>query len=230
MEFWSAVASIVLIDLVLSGDNALIIGMAARGLPTNQRRQAIVAGGIAAAAMRIALTAIAALLLGVPGLRAIGGVLLLGIAYRLLKKSDNHGSERAAGSLREAVLTILVADAVMSLDNVLGVAGASHGDLALLLFGLGLSVAVLMVGGSLIATLVNRFWWLTYLGSAVIAWTGAALVLEDELLAHAVDVPSWAELPITALAAAAVLLVAHWVHVVRPTRRAGAGVRRGPGT
>jgi len=219
MEFWSAVASIVLIDLVLSGDNALVIGMAARDLPPRQRRQAIVAGGIAAAALRIALTAVAALLLGIPGLRAVGGVLLLGIAYRVLKKTDNHRSERAAGSLREAVLTILVADAVMSLDNVLGVAGASHGDLALLLFGLGLSVAVLMVGGSLIATLVNRFWWLTYLGSAVIAWTGAALVLEDEVLAHAVDVPSWAEPPINALAVVTVLLVAHWVHVVRPGRR-----------
>jgi YjbE family integral membrane protein len=218
MEFWSAVASIVLIDLVLSGDNALVIGMAARGLPTRQRRQAIVAGGIAAAVLRIALTAVAALLLGIPGLRAVGGLLLLWIAFRLLKKDDGHGSERAAGSLRQAVLTILVADVVMSLDNVLGVAGASHGDLMLLLFGLALSVAVLMVGGSLVASLVNRFWWLTYLGSAVIAWTGAGLVLEDEALARVVDVPSWVELPVTVLVVLAVLVAAHWVHVVRPGR------------
>jgi YjbE family integral membrane protein len=218
MEFWSAVASIVLIDLVLSGDNALVIGMAARGLPTRQRRHAIVAGGIAAAVLRIALTAVAALLLGIPGLRAVGGLLLLWIAFRLLKKDDGHGSERAAGSLRQAVLTILVADVVMSLDNVLGVAGASHGDLMLLLFGLALSVAVLMVGGSLVASLVNRFWWLTYLGSAVIAWTGAGLVLEDEALARVVDVPSWVELPVTVLVVLAVLVAAHWVHVVRPGR------------
>jgi YjbE family integral membrane protein len=218
MEFWSAVASIVLIDLVLSGDNALVIGMAAHGLPASQRRQAIVAGGIAAAVLRIALTAVAALLLGIPGLRAVGGLLLLWIAFRLLKKDDHHGSERAAGSLREAVLTIVVADVVMSLDNVLGVAGASHGDLVLLLFGLALSVAVLMVGGSVVASLVNRFWWLTYLGSAVIAWTGAGLVLEDEALARVVDVPSWVELPITVLVVALVLAAAHWVHVVRPGR------------
>jgi YjbE family integral membrane protein len=218
MEFWSAVASIVLIDLVLSGDNALVIGMAARGLATRQRRQAIVAGGIAAAVLRIALTAVAALLLGIPGLRAVGGLLLLWIAFRLLKKDEGHGSERAAGSLRQAVLTILVADVVMSLDNVLGVAGASHGDLMLLLFGLALSVAVLMVGGSLVASLVNRFWWLTYLGSAVIAWTGAGLVLEDEALARVVDVPSWVELPVTVLVVLAVLVAAHWVHVVRPGR------------
>lgn len=218
MEFWSAVASIVLIDLVLSGDNALVIGMAAHGLPSAQRRQAIVAGGVAAAVLRIALTAVAALLLGVPGLRAVGGLLLLWIAFRLLKKPDEHGSERAPGSLREAVLTILVADVVMSLDNVLGVAGASHGDLMLLLFGLALSVAVLMVGGSLVASLVNRFWWLTYLGSAVIAWTGVGLVLEDEALGSVLDVPTWVELPITVLVVGVVLAAAHWVHVVRPAR------------
>lgn len=218
MEFWSAVASIVLIDLVLSGDNALVIGMAAHGLPSPQRRQAIVAGGVAAAVLRIALTAVAALLLGVPGLRAVGGLLLLWIAFRLLKKPDEHGSERAPGSLREAVLTILVADVVMSLDNVLGVAGASHGDLMLLLFGLALSVAVLMVGGSLVASLVNRFWWLTYLGSAVIAWTGVGLVLEDEALGNVLDVPTWVELPITVLVVGVVLAAAHWVHVVRPAR------------
>lgn len=220
IEFLSAVASIVVIDLVLSGDNALVIGLAARGLPTRQRRQAIVAGGMAAVMLRIALTAVAALLLGIPGVRAVGGFLLLGIAFRLLKKSDAQGPERAAGSLREAVLTILVADVVMSLDNVLGVAGASHGDLTLLLFGLGLSVTVLMVGGTLIAALVSRFWWLTYLGSAVIAWTGAALMLEDDVLAHAVDVPSSVEVPIAALAVTAVVLAGHWVHVVRPARRA----------
>jgi YjbE family integral membrane protein len=192
--------------------------MAAHGLPASQRRQAIVAGGIAAAVLRIALTAVAALLLGIPGLRAVGGLLLLWIAFRLLKKDDHHGSERAAGSLREAVLTIVVADVVMSLDNVLGVAGASHGDLVLLLFGLALSVAVLMVGGSVVASLVNRFWWLTYLGSAVIAWTGAGLVLEDEALGRVVDVPTWVELPVTVLVVALVLVTAHWVHVVRPGR------------
>jgi YjbE family integral membrane protein len=218
VEFWSAVASIVLIDLVLSGDNALVIGMAAHGLPSAQRRQAIVAGGVAAALLRIALTAVAAVLLGVPGLRAVGGLLLLWIAFRLLKKPDEHASGRAAGSLREAVLTILVADVVMSLDNVLGVAGASHGDLMLLLFGLALSVAVLMVGGSLVASLVNRFWWLTYLGSAVIAWTGVGLVLEDEALGNVLDVPTWVELPITVLVVGVVLVAAHWVHVVRPAR------------
>jgi YjbE family integral membrane protein len=218
VEFWSAVASIVLIDLVLSGDNALVIGMAARGLPPAQRRQAIVGGGVAAAVLRISLTAVAALLLGVPGLRAVGGVLLLWIAFRLLKKPDEHGPEHAAGSLREAVLTILVADVVMSLDNVLGVAGASHGDLTLLLFGLVLSVAILMVGGSIVASLVNRFWWLTYLGSAVIAWTGVGLILEDEALGHVLDVPSWVELPITVLVVGVVLAAAHWVHVVRPAR------------
>ncbi len=220
IEFLSAVASIVLIDLVLSGDNALVIGLAARGLPPAQRRQAIVVGGLAAVMLRIALTAAAALLLGIPGLRAVGGLLLLGIAFRLLKKSDVREPGDAAGSLREAVLTILVADVVMSVDNVLGVAGASHGDLALLLFGLGLSVAVMMVGGNLIAALVSRLWWLTYLGSAVIAWTGAALLLQDNVVARAVDVPSSVEVPIMALAATAIVLLGHWAHVARPATRA----------
>ncbi len=220
LEFLSAVASIVLIDLVLSGDNALVIGLAARGLPDTQRRQAIVAGGMAAVMLRIALTAVATLLLGIPGLRAVGGLLLLGIAFRLLKKSDAREPGHAAGNLREAVLTILVADVVMSLDNVLGVAGASHGDLALLLFGLGLSVTVMMVGGNLIAALVSRLWWLTYLGSAVIAWTGAALLLQDDVLARAIAVPSAVEMPLAALATLAVVLLGHWLHVVRPARHA----------
>jgi YjbE family integral membrane protein len=209
----SAVLRIVLIDLVLSGDNAIVIGMAAHRLPPPQRRLAILFGGGAAIVLRIALTAIAAQLLAIAGLQAVGGLLLLWIAFKLLK-NDEESAEgvRAAAHLRGAVLTILLADFVMSLDNVLGVAAASEGNLVVLLFGLALSVAILMVGGSLIAGLINRLWWLSYVGSAVIAWTGAEMLLQDQLLGQIGHLPAEAELLAMVVVTALTVAIAHVVH------------------
>src|SRR5499427_7536626 len=125
MHFLYSVIRIVIIDLVLSGDNAVVIGMAAHRLPLPQRKKAIVIGGGAAIVLRIILTAIAAYLLKIPGLQLVGGLLLIWIAFKLLKEEEESKEGfRAAGTLREAVITILVADFVMSTDNVLGVAGA----------------------------------------------------------------------------------------------------------
>src|SRR5919198_1052008 len=189
MDTISAVLGIIVIDLVLSGDNAIVIGMAAHRLPPKQRRLAILVGGGAAILLRISLTAVAALLLTIPGLQAVGGLLLLWIAFKLLKEEE-EGAEgaRTAETFRSAVLTILLADVVMSLDNVLGVAAASNGDLRLL--GLVLSVAILMLGGNLVAELVDRLWWLAYVGAGVIAWTGTDLVLEDPFVMKAGSLPS----------------------------------------
>ncbi len=212
-ETLAAVFGIVLIDLVLSGDNAIVIGMAAHRLPPRQRRVAIVFGAGAAIVLRIALTAVAAILLQLPGVRAIGGALLLWIAYRLLREDEgSHETTRAASGIGQAIAVILLADFVMSLDNVLGVAAASQGNLPLLFFGLGLSVAILMIGGSLVATLVNRLWWLAYLGAAVIAWTGTGMFLDDPFVARWIDLPTRVELPITAGVAVAVVALAHYVH------------------
>jgi YjbE family integral membrane protein len=212
MEYLTAVLGIVVIDLVLSGDNALVIGMAAHQLPARQRRFAILFGGAAAIVLRICLTAIAAQLLMISGLQAVGGALLLWVSFKLLKQEETSDGVKVAGSLRGAIMTILIADVVMSLDNVLGVAAASHGDTMLLLFGLALSMGILMIGGTLVAQLVDRLWWLAYVGSGVIAWTGAELLLKDPLTHDVVGIPESAHLAIAITITAITLIAAHLMH------------------
>src|SRR4029079_4341779 len=154
------------IDLVLSGDNAVVIGMASRRLPSEQRRRAIMLGAVGAILLRVTFTAMVALLLGIPLLQAIGGAVLIWIAFKLLREEHNEQSVREGSNLFEAVRTIIIADVIMSLDNILAVGGAAHGNLALLLFGLALSMPIIMFGSNLVALLMNRLPWLVYLGSA----------------------------------------------------------------
>ena len=217
MDFRYSIVQIVIIDLVLSGDNAVVIGMAAHRLPLTQRKQAILIGGGAAIVLRIILTAIAALLLRIPGLQLVGGILLIWIAFKLLKEEEEtHEGIKAAGSMREAIITILVADFVMSTDNVLGVAGASEGHMGLLLFGLIFSMAILMFMGSMVANLINRFFWLSYVGAAVIAWTGALMIFEDPIVLRRA---AWVSKPVAYGFAVAITIgvtaFAHWFHRVR---------------
>lgn len=176
----SAVVAIVLIDLALSGDNALLIGMAARRLPDAQRRRAIVLGGGLAVVLRIAAAAIVTFLLAIPYLQLAGGVVLAVIAYRLVGPGADGGPEtRAAGTLREAVATILVADAAMSVENVLGVGGAAHGDLRLLAFGLVISIPIVLFGSGIIASVLDRAPRLIWLGALALIWTSADMILGD---------------------------------------------------
>ena len=177
-----AIIAIIIIDLVLSGDNAVIIGMAARQLSPENRRRAIVIGGAGAVGLRIIFTAMAALLLGIPLLQAGGGLLLLWIAYKLVtqKEHDEHVSE--AGSLSQAIRTIILADVVMSLDNILAVGGAAHGNLWLLLFGLMLSIPIILFGSGLVATMLNRYPFLIYVGVIVLIHTAIGMVLEDDVV------------------------------------------------
>jgi len=217
MDFLSQILRIVIIDLVLSGDNAVVIGMAAHRLPPAQRRKAILFGGGAAIVLRITLTAVAAFLLTLKGLQLAGGVLLLWIGFKLLKQEEeSHEGVKVAGSMKEAVITILIADFVMSLDNVLGVAGASHGSAELLIFGLVLSMGILMFMGNLVANLINRMWWLAYAGSAVIAWTGGRMVFEDKFVTGRWE---WTHGTVANVSAAVITLLtlafAHWFHRVR---------------
>src|SRR5579884_1263934 len=185
MQYIWPVISIVFINIVLSGDNAVVIGMAAHRLPPEQRRMAIVFGGSAAIVLRIALTATAALLMEIHGLRLLGGLLLVWIGFKLLKQEEDAAEGfKAAGTMREAIVTILVADLIMSLDNVIGVAAASNDNLVLLTFGLVLSMAILMFAGGLLAGMIDKFAWLAYAGSAVIVWTGVSLIFEDPFLAR----------------------------------------------
>jgi YjbE family integral membrane protein len=184
LSFFAAAASILLIDLVLSGDNALVIGATASRLPRSRRMFAIVLGGIGAVIFRLILASVATTLLQVSLLRAIGGVILLVIAVRLLVGVDDNqgGRFQAHNNLLPAVLTILLADATMSLDNVLAVGALAHGDIWLLVAGLIVSMALLFVASALIAQIVERFTWLIDLAAAVLAWTAAGLILEDALV------------------------------------------------
>jgi YjbE family integral membrane protein len=213
MNFLSQILRIVVIDLVLSGDNAVVIGLAAHRLEPRQRRQAIILGGGAAIGLRIALTAIAAFLLRLRGLQAAGGLLLLWIAVKLLKQEEeSHEGLKSAATMKGAIATILVADFIMSLDNVLAVAGASEGNLGMLIFALLLSMGILMFLGSLVATLVNRLWWLAYVGSGVIAWTGAAMLFEDPLVHTRISLDGLLLYLVCAAITVATLLLAHRLH------------------
>ena len=180
----AAIIAIVLIDLALSGDNALLIGMAARRLPDAQRRRAIVLGGGLAVVLRIVAAAGVTFLLAIPYLQLAGGLVLAVIAYRLVRPAapDGHASARPVGSLREAVLTILVADAAMSVENVLGVGGAAHGDLPLLAFGLVISIPIVLFGSGFIARVLDRAPRLAWLGALALIWTAADMILGDPAL------------------------------------------------
>lgn len=180
----TGIFSIVIVDLVLSGDNALVIGMAAHRLPPRQRRWAIILGGAGAIALRITFTALAAVLLAIPLLEAGGGLLLTWIAYKLLREETEEHNIVAAESFFGAVQTITLADLVMSLDNMLAVGGAAHGSIELLLFGLLLSMPLLLFGSSLVARLLNRVPSLLWLGVLVLTVTAARMLVDDPLIAQ----------------------------------------------
>jgi YjbE family integral membrane protein len=178
MDFLSALAAIVVIDLVLAGDNAIVIALAARQLPPALQRRAVVWGTLGAVAVRASLTVAVLWLLQVPGLMLAGGALLAWIAYRLLTGSDD-GKDRnvaAATGFWSAMRTIVVADAVMGLDNVLAVAGAAHGSVLLVVLGLVISIPIVVWGSTLVLKWIERVPSLLYVGGAVLAWTAASMI------------------------------------------------------
>jgi len=183
-ETLQAILAITLIDLAMSGDNALVIGMVARGLPRSQCRRAIVFGAGAAVALRVAAAAAVTLLLTVQYLQLIGGLALIVIAYRLVRPDGGQGhTVREVATLRAAIVTILAADFAMSLENILGVGAAAHGNIALLLFGLGLSIPIVLFGSGLVVGLLDRFPQATWLGAVAILWTAADLIVSEPALA-----------------------------------------------
>ncbi|QWD67826.1 YjbE family putative metal transport protein [Polynucleobacter sp. VK25] len=183
-EFFSALLAIVVIDLVLAGDNAIVIAMAARNLPAHLQKKAIVWGAVGAIAVRSAMTLVVVYLLKVPGLMLIGGLLLVWIAYKLLAPAkDEDGSHSSAStSFWGAMKTIVIADAVMGLDNVLAVAGASHGSYVLVVMGLLVSIPVVIWGSTQILKLVERYPSITYLGAGVLAWTAAKMMVSEPFI------------------------------------------------
>ncbi len=183
--FLSSIIQIVVNDLVLSGDNAVVIAMAAHRLPRPQRRMAILCGMVGAIALRVFFTFVLAQLLNKPYLRLLGGMILVWISLKLLVQEETSGPEvRAAGGQLKAIWTIIQADIVMSLDNMLAVGGASEGNVWLILFGLVLSIAVIMTSSAWIADRMDRYPILVAVGAAVLAWTAAEMMLEDVRVAE----------------------------------------------
>ena len=183
-EFFSALLAIVVIDLVLAGDNAIVIAMAARNLPAHLQKKAIVWGAVGAIAVRSAMTLVVVYLLKIPGLMLIGGLLLVWIAYKLLTpaKDDADGHGNASTSFWGAMKTIVIADAVMGLDNVLAVAGASHGSYILVVLGLLISIPIVIWGSTQILKLVERYPSITYIGAGVLAWTAAKMMISEPMV------------------------------------------------
>ncbi|HVE53091.1 MAG TPA: TerC family protein [Ramlibacter sp.] len=188
MEFmstawWSALLAIILIDLVLAGDNAIVIALAARNLPPHLKNKAILWGTVGAIAVRSVMTLGVVWLLKVPGLMAVGGLGLLWVAYKLLADDgggDEHGP--VATTFWGAMKTIIVADALMGVDNVLGVAGAAHGSMDLVVIGLLVSVPIVVFGSKVVLRLVERFPVIIQLGAAVLAFTAAKMIIGEPLL------------------------------------------------
>jgi YjbE family integral membrane protein len=182
-SWWSALLAIVLIDLVLAGDNAIVIALAARNLPPQLKGKAILWGTVGAIAVRALMTVGVVWLLKIPGLMLLGGLALLWIAYQLLADtSEEKHDGPTATTFMGAMKTIVIADALMGVDNVLGVAGAAHGEIELVIIGLLISVPVVVYGSTVVLRLVERFPVIIRLGAAVLAFTAAKMVVSEPLL------------------------------------------------
>lgn len=196
--FWVTLAQIIMINIVLSGDNAVVIALASRSLPAKQQKQAILFGSFGAIILRIILTFFAVYLLNLPWLKIIGALLLFWIAVKMLIPEDDEADLEAHDHLWGAVKTIIVADFVMSLDNVLGVAAAAKGNLVLLVLGLAISIPLIVYGSTLILKLMQRWPIIITLGGAILGWVAGEMMITDPAIAAWVDGQ------------------AHWLHQVAP--------------
>jgi YjbE family integral membrane protein len=178
-----SLAEIVWIDLLLSGDNAVVIALVCRELPAHQQKIGMVFGTVAAILARIVMALTASLLLAVEGLRIFGGLFVLWVAFGLLKnEGDEKSGVRAPSSLFSAIFAIAVADASMSLDNVMAIAAIAKGYVWLMVVGVALSIPLVIVGAAVIKGIVDRFPWIVWIGSGLLAWVGGAIILDDPIL------------------------------------------------
>ena len=192
VDFWIGLLKIVWINIILSGDNAVVIALAARSLPAQQQKKAVFLGSGAAVVLRIALTVVAAKLLELSYLQIAGGLLLLWIGTQLLSDEEaGEGHSKEHGSLMAAVRTILIADLVMSLDNVIAVAAAAKGSMTLLVLGLAISIPLVIFGSTLMIKLMERFPIIVTLGAALIGWVGGETIVHDVALASVLAAYPW---------------------------------------
>jgi YjbE family integral membrane protein len=196
-EFWVRLFEIGFLNLLLSGDNAVVIALAVRTLPRRQRLLGQIWGTVGAVLLRLAFVGIVSMLLRIPFLRLAGGVLLVWIAVRLVEPTnEQEGSGRHGTTFWEAVWIILVADITMSLDNVLAIAAAAHGDMLLVTLGIATSLPIVVGGSGVLASLMNRYVWIIWLGGGILGYVGGDMILEDPVVssrlgafAHALQYP-----------------------------------------
>src|SRR3954470_1518514 len=180
--FWLGLAKIIGVNIILSGDNAVVIALAARSLPAKQQKQAIIWGAGAAIVLRVILTLFAVALLGLPWLKLVGSVLLFWIGVKLLVPEDDDPDIAANDQLLAAIKTILVADLVMSLDNVIAVAAAAGGSVTLLVLGLAISIPLVVFGATLLLKLMERFPIIITIGAGLIGWVAGEMLVADSAL------------------------------------------------
>ncbi len=212
-EFWARWFAIVILNLTLSGDNALVIALAVRHLPRRQAWQGRLWGTLGAVVLRVLFTGMIAFLFRVPLLQAVGGAVLLWIAMKLLVQKEGDREVRHGTTLFEAVGIIIVADLVMSLDNVLAVAAAAHGDMLLITVGVSLSIPIVIWGSGLLVTLMARFAWIVDIGAGILGWVAGEMILGDELIgnrlgAGGVEALHWV---LPAVLGAGVIVGGRWV-------------------
>jgi YjbE family integral membrane protein len=212
-HFWMGLLTIIWVNIILSGDNAVVIALAARSLPARQQKLAIMYGAGAAVVLRIILTIVAVELLKLPYLKILGGLLLLYIAVKLLvPEDDGDGGIESSSNLWSAIKTILIADLVMSTDNVLAVAAAAKGSIVLLTLGLAISIPICVLGATLLMVLMERFPIIITLGAAILGWTAGEMAVTDPVIAQWVNENAeflhWAA---PALGAVLVVVVGKWL-------------------
>jgi YjbE family integral membrane protein len=215
-QFLYALATIVVIDLVLAGDNAILIAMAARRLPPDLQRRAIVWGMVGAIGVRVVMTLAVMWLLRLPALRAVGGVLLLWITWKLLTEPETEAGHagdvpEAATGFAGAVRTIVVADAVMGVDNALGVGGAAHDNVVLVVLGLLISIPIVVWGSSVLLRWIERFPVIVQIGGAVLAFTSASMIVREKLFEGFFAGNDWAVWGLRVLLVGGALAVGRWM-------------------
>lgn len=213
-QFWVDVFKIIVIDLLLSGDNAVVIALACRNLPAEQRKKGVMFGVLGAIGLRVALTLFALELLGLPYLKLVGALMLMWIGIKLILPEEEHdaSSVKADVHLWGAVRTIIVADFIMSLDNVLGVAAAAHGNMLLLVFGLLVSIPLIAWSSQLVLKLIDRFPFIIYAGGALLGYVAGEMLVGDKMVAQVLaGLPHVLHWVIPVLCAALVLLAGFWL-------------------
>ena len=209
MQFFTALGTIILLDILLGGDNAVVIAMAANKLSPALRKKAILIGTAGAVIIRLIMTFIAVWLLTIPYLQVIGGLILLPIAVKLLVPEEHHDDVKASDNLMGAIKTIIIADAAMGVDNVLAIAGASHGSFLLVAIGFLVSIPIIVGGSTIIGRLMDRFPVILYAGAGLLGWTAGSMIGHDKILGPMIEssVGAWAPWAIQIFLAVGVIAV-----------------------